>query len=423
MLLQFSVNNFKSIKDTATISMNSSIKAERNTFDLRNYKINTSAVLYGHNATGKSNFLKALGFMSATVLNKTKVTQSTDVLEHHPFKLSTETEKASSSFEIVFFVNEIKYRYGYEMDNIQVYSEWLFEDTKGKEAKLFFRDVDEGIFYINKNKFKEGVGLKVLKNHLFIWKTDQEGGEVSASILNWFSHLNFIDGSEKGGYVEFASNQLDNKDFKQKIASLIKKADLGIESINKEEVVLNQESIDNLKIPDVLKEKLLSDNNKIKLIKLKTEHKKYNSDLTSSELVEFELKEESIGTQQFFYILAPVLDTLEKGKVLLIDEFGASLHPNLSKSIVKMFNNKEINKFNAQLLFVTHDTNMLDNTLFRKDQIWFTEKDYYGATKLFSLADYKNIRKTENFEKNYLQGKYGAIPYLSDFNFAASNHE
>ena len=423
MLLQFSVNNFKSIKDTATISMNSSLKGEINVSDLRNYKIINSAVLYGHNATGKSNFLKALAFMGSTVLNKSKVTQSTDLLKHFPFKLSTETENASSSFEVVFFIDEIKYRYGYEMDNTQVYSEWLFEDTKGKEAKLFFRDVDENIFYVNRNKFKEGLGLKVLKNHLFIWKTDQEGGEISASILNWFNHLNLIDGSEKGRYVNFASSQLDDKEFKQKIVSLIKKADLGIESINKEEVVLNQTSMEDFEIPDILKKKILSEKNEIKLIKLKTEHKKYNSDLTSTELVEFELKEESIGTQQFFYILAPVLDTLKKGKVLLIDEFGASLHPNLSKQIVKMFNNKEINKYNAQLLFVTHDTNMLDNILFRKDQIWFTEKDYYGATKLYSLADYKNIRATENFEKNYLQGKYGAIPYLNDFNFIANSHE
>lgn len=423
MLLQFSVNNFKSIKDTATISMNSSLKDEKNNFNLRNYKLITSAVLYGHNATGKSNFLKALGFMSYTVLNKTKVTQSTDVLEHHPFKLSTDTEQASSSFEVVFFIDEIKYRYGYEMDSTQVYSEWLFQDTKGKEAKLFYRDVDEDIFYVNKNKFKEGLGLKVLKNHLFIWKVDQNGGGISASILNWFSNLNYIDGSEKGGYVDFASSQLDDKDFKQKIVSLLKKADLGIESINKEETSLSKISIEGLKIPDAFKKEMLSENNKVKLIKLKTEHKKYAADLSESGLVEFELKEESIGTQQFFYILAPVLDTLKKGKVLLIDEFGASLHPNLSKQIIKMFNNKEINKYNAQLLFVTHDTNMLDNTLFRKEQIWFTEKNYYGATKLFSLADYKNIRATENFEKNYLQGKYGAIPYLNDFNLVANSHE
>jgi len=417
MLLEFSVNNFKSIKDTATLSMNVATRDKGNNTSIRDYKILLSSVLYGANATGKSNFLKSLSFMAGIVLNQNKVTQSTDKLKYFPYTLSSETENASSSFEAVFFINEIKYRYGFELDNEKVYSEWLFQDTKGREAKLFYRDIDENIFYINKTRFKEGVNLKTLDNHLFIWKCDQEGGEISSSILSWFNNLNIIDGSDKDAYVNFTLQQLDNKKFKNDIVSLLKIADFGIENIDKEEFPVNHKILDDFDFPDNIKEKMLSDSEKVKAVQIKTQHKKFGASLKDYDLVDFDLSVESMGTKQFFFISAPILDTLQKGKVLLIDEFGSSLHPMLTRHLVKIFNNKKINKKNAQLIFATHDTNMLDKSLLRRDQIWFTEKDYYGTTHLYSLAEYKNIRSSENFEKNYLQGKYGAIPFLGDLDF------
>ena len=132
----------------------------------------------------------------------------------------------------------------------------------------------------------------------------------------------------------------------------------------------------------------------------------------------FELdEEESRGTQKFFKMSAPILNTLREGKVLIIDELDASLHPMLTKHLIKLFHNKKINKLNAQLIFATHDTNLLHPSMFRRDQIWLTQKDRYGATELYSLAQFKNVRKDEDFEKKYIQGKYGAVPYLQDFGF------
>ncbi|EDN68548.1 RloA [Beggiatoa sp. PS] len=153
-------------------------------------------------------------------------------------------------------------------------------------------------------------------------------------------------------------------------------------------------------------------------VEIKTEYAKYDKDLNSVGNIDFDLKkDESIGTQKFFSISAPILDTLKQGKVLLIDELDASLHPMMTRFLIKMFHDTEVNQHNAQLVFVTHDTNLLDSSLFRRDQIWLSEKDKYGATDIYSLAEFKNVRANENFEKNYLQGKYSAIPYLGKFNF------
>ncbi len=421
MFLEFSVNNFKSIKNTATFSMNVATKDHGNCSSIRDYNILTSSVIYGANATGKSNLLKAMIFMRNMVLNKYKITQSTDNLKHYPYKLSTETENTSTSFEIVFFINATKYRYGFESDERVVYSEWLFEDTKGKEAKLFYRDLSEELLYINKNRFKEGINLKAIDNKLFIWKCDQEGGEISSSILKWFTNFNLIDGSKNGGYINFTLNKMRTDSFKEKMTSLLKVADLGIEGILTEEEHLDERALEKLSLPPDVVEKII-ESKKIKSIKIRSQHKKFNSSLDDYELVDFDFRnEESVGTSQFFFIAAPILDTIEKGGVLLIDEFGASLHPMLTRYIVKMFNDKNINKNQAQLIFVTHDTNMLDNSILRRDQIWFAEKDYYGSTHIYSLSDYKNVRPKENFEKNYLQGKYGAIPFLGKFHFEGRN--
>ena len=418
MLIQFKVNNFKSIKDTITFSLNTATKDKSNSFKIRNYKLLTSSVVYGANATGKSNLLQAIAFMRNMVLNRDKVTQSTDFLPHQPFKLNIETETASSTFEMIFFVGDVKYRYGFEADNQQVYSEWLFQDIKGKEAKLFFRDTDESPnLYVNNRRFKEGKKLKILSNHLFIWKCDQEGGKISHSILKWFKNLNFIDGLESDGYIDFTMKQMESSDFKKHIISLVKVADLGINDIEIEKIPLPREIINELPVPDELKQIMLL-SKEVQTTEIKTKHTKYDKNLNPVGSTDFELKQdESIGTQKFFSISAPILDTLKKGKVLLIDELDASLHPMMTRFLIKMFHNSETNLHHAQLIFVTHDTNLLDSSLFRCDQIWFSEKDKYGATDIYSLAEFKNIKATENFEKNYLQGKYSAIPYLGTFNF------
>ena len=415
MIVQFTVNNFKSIKDTITFSMLTSSKDEGNTFSKKNYELLQTAIIYGANASGKSNFLKAFSFMARIVLNQDKVIQSTDKLAYQPFKLNAETEDASSSFEMVFFIDKIKYRYGFELDSSTVYAEWLYADENGKEAKLFYRDIDENELYINRIKFKEGLRLKVSQNQLFLWKCDQDGGEISKSILQWFNRLNMIDGMEHDQYINEAMKQMENKKFKEELVNLIKTTDIGIEDIILDEEDISQEFIEEMNLPAELKKKFL-DSNSLKRVSLLTQHKKYDENDNEIGNVIFELdNEESKGTRKFFKMSAPILNTLREGKVLIIDELDVSLHPLLTKHLIKLFHNKNINKHNAQLIFATHDTNLLNPNMFRRDQIWISEKDEYGATELFSLAQFKNIRKNEDFEKKYLQGKYKGVPYIQDF--------
>ena len=425
MLVEFTVNNFKSIKDTVKFSMLTSSKDEGNSFEKRKYNLLKSAILYGANASGKSNFLRAMAFMSKFVLNKYKIIQSTDKLPHEPFRLSTETEDASSSFEIVFFVDDIKYRYGFEIDNELVYSEWLYADEKGKEAKLFYRDAEEKE-YVNPNKFVEGYKffdkkdekINISPNQLFIWKCDNEkDGVISKSILNWFNQFNMIDGMDHTGYINFTMKKMENEEFKDKIIELVKTADIGIDDIQVEEEDVPLEVIEKLQLPEFLKDEMIKEGG-FKSITLNTLHQKFDSDGNVVDNVIFELeKEESKGTRKFFAMSAPILDTLKNGKILIIDELDASLHPILTQHLIKLFHDENVNKNNAQLIFATHDTNLLKKTIFRRDQIWLSEKNKYGSTDLYSLAQFKNVRKNEDFEKQYIHGKYGAIPYLGKFEF------
>jgi AAA15 family ATPase/GTPase len=417
MLLQFTVNNFKSIKNTTIFSMATSSKDEGKSFKIKKYELLQSAIIYGANASGKSNFLKAMAFMRRIVLNRDKVILSTDKLLHYPFQLSTETEDSSSSFEMVFFIKETKYRYGFEIDDTTVYAEWLYADENGKESKLFYRDIDEDELYVNRIKFKEGLKLKVSKNQLFLWKCDQESGEISASILQWFSRFNMIDGMENEQYISEAMRQMEDEKYKKELVALIKTADIGIEDVLLDEKDIPKSVIEEMPLPPELKKQLLASDT-LKDMSLLTHHKKYDENNNEVGMTTFELdKEESKGTQKFFKMSAPILNTLREGKVLIIDELDASLHPMLTKHLIKLFHNEKINKHNAQLIFATHDTNLLHESMFRRDQIWLTQKDKYGVTELYSLAQFKNVRKNEDFEKKYIQGKYGGVPYLKDFGF------
>jgi len=424
MLVEFTVDNFKSIKDRITFSMITSTKDSGNTFDVRNYKLLSSAIIYGANASGKSNFLKAMSFMARFILNRYKILQSTDKLPFDPFRLSTQTEDSSSTFEIVFFIEEIKYRYGFELDSQNIYAEWLFADEKGKESKLFVRDSDE-VDYVNPNKFKEGIvffdkkneKIRIANNQLFIWKCDQENGEISKEILNWFNMFNMIDGMDHKGYVNFTMTKMKDIEFKEKIIKLVRTADIDIDDISIDENDIPLDVVEKMNIPDLFKKEIFNDGG-LKSILINTKHKKYNQNGDIVDEVIFELeKEESKGTRKFFAMSAPIIDTLENGKVLIIDELDASLHPILTQHLIKLFHDTNINKKNAQLIFATHDTNLLKPYLFRRDQIWLSQKDKYSSTNIDSLASFKGVRSKDDFENQYIQGKYGAIPYLGKFEF------
>jgi AAA15 family ATPase/GTPase len=421
MLVQFTVENFRSIKEPVTMSLASGTNNEKNVYTIRDYKLLTSAAIYGANGSGKSNILSAFKFMRSLVLNTTKVIQSTDVLPHDPFRLSAETEGASSTFEVVFFHRQIKYRYGFEADKTTVFSEWLFADEKGKEAKLFFRDIDDGEFYVNTDKFKEGVGIKVLPNSLFLWRCDQNGGEISKSVLEWFNQTNYINGLKPSDYLSYTLEKMENEDFRSEVLKLVRAADLGIEDITIEDIGIEGVENKDMSLLDKLLNKQMErifSGRSAPSIDVIIKHKKFENKHESG-IVNFELDtEESEGTRKFFCLSAPFIDTLRKGKILFVDELESSLHPLLTSSLISLFNDPAYNKNGAQLIFATHDTNLLNQELFHKSQIWFTEKDSFSATHLTSLVEFKNIRPTDNIERNYIHGKYGAIPYLGSFSEA-----
>ncbi|NOQ63420.1 MAG: AAA family ATPase [Methyloprofundus sp.] len=421
MLLQFKVNNFCSIKETVIFSMNTAGNKEiPHSFVTRGYHLLNSAVIFGANASGKSNVLKAVSFMRELVLNRSKVTQSVDKLPHQPFRLNSETENSSSAFEMIFFKDNAKYRYGFEADSETVYAEWLFVDERGREARLFERDTETELLYINKQKFKEGNGVKVPNNQLFIWRCDQQDGDISKAILQWFESLNFIDGLKNESYLHVALKQVENDEAKSELLALLQTADLGIDDIKIEEQEVSWEQLKDL--PIEIKQ-FFKEAESLTTIELQTSHKKFDKDNQLVGNVVFELgKEESAGTQKFFALSAPILDTLRTGKTLLIDELDASLHPQLSAAFIKLFHNPKYNKHNAQLIFATHDTHLLSSPeLFEREQIWFTEKDQYGCTDLYSLLEFrkknkgKDIRGSDNLEKHYLQGRFGSTPNLGDF--------
>ncbi len=420
MLLQFKVNNFRSIKDTVTFSMLTAANKEMpRSFSSRNYHLLKSAVIFGANASGKSNTLKAIAFMRNMVLNSTRITQSIDQLPHQPFRLNTETANASSRFEMIFLIAERKYRYGFDADNTTVYAEWLFVDEKGREARLFERDTESELFYINKQKFKEGIGVKVPNNQLFIWKCDQNGGEISAKIFLWFQGLNFIDGLKNKEHWPISLRQMYDNSDQPELLKLLKIADFGIDDIKFDDLYNLWDQLPT----DVLQDLAESKGEINASIEYQACHKKFdhNNQLVGTELFDMN-KDESQGTQKFFALSAPALETLQIGGVLLIDELESSLHPLLSAAFIKLFYNPKLNQHNAQLIFTSHDTNLLSTPeLFEREQIWFTEKDQYGASDLYSLLEFrkkhsdKDVRTTDNLEKNYLLGRYGAIPNLGEF--------
>ncbi len=428
MLLQFSIKNYKSFKEKAVLSLIASnydkdIREEENVFydEKFNLRILKSAVIYGANASGKSKLLEALGFMKYFVISSSKETQIGDEIDIEPFKLSSESEQLPSEFEVIFTHNNIIYRYGFEVTKTKVISEWLYYKKNLKEVELFYRD--EQNFETHSRNFTKGkmvIKEKLIReNALLISVASQFNDEISINIIDWFNDFKTISGLRESGFRGFTLNKTEDPNYKKKILNLLEAADLGITDI-----ILQTLEVEDLPkdLPDEIRNKIIKDLKEDKSRKLLgdifTVHKKYDENKNITDTINFSLdSEESSGTRKFFALTGPILDVLENGYTLFVDELDSKLHPNLVCKIVSLFNSSEINKKNAQLIFNTHDTNLLDSRLFRRDQIWFTNKDRYGESILYSLADFKSskVKKIENFEYNYIKGKYGAVPFLGHF--------
>ncbi|WP_333274240.1 ATP-binding protein [Microcoleus sp. D3_18_C2] len=405
MLIGFSVGNYKSFKETVTLSMvASSITEEDKELDENNvFQINDklsllkSAAIYGANASGKSNIVAAINFMKWFVLNSSKETQVSDAIDIEAFRLSTETEKEPSFFEIVFLLEDKTFRYGFDVNAREVVSEWLFQADDSQEKMLFERDFDNYIL----DDFPEGQGIsdKTRSNALFLSVVAQFNGKISGKILLWFSKtLQLISGLQDRQYREETLESFENDRHRHDIIEFIKKLDLGIADIQIKKYISQKTAMFG-----------------IYEVGVKTVHRKYDADGKQAAIELFDIEtHESEGTNKLFALAGILLDTLRTGKILLIDELDARLHPLITRELICLFNSNETNPHNAQLIFTTHDTNLLSSKSFRKDQIWFTEKDNKGATDLYSLVEYK-VGKDASFERDYIIGKYGAIPFIGNF--------
>ncbi len=427
MLLQFSVKNFRTFKDTATLSLvASNYDKETREFDNvrydenRNLRLLKSAVVFGANASGKSKLIDAFRFMRHFVLTSSKEGQKGDKIEVYPFSLSVETENEPSAFEIIFLHKDIIYRYGFEATKQSISSEWLYYKPKTKEVELFYRegktiDFHDRKFTKGKTVVKEGL---VRDNALLISVAAQFNDITSIEVLEWFDHLKTLSGLNESGYRGYTMGKTEDPIHKKKILNLLKAADLGIRDINLQRLDIDKLPSD---MPKDLKEKIIreiSEENAEFVSDILTTHQKYDYTKKPIGNVNFSLDDdESSGTQKFFALTGPVLDVIENGFVLVVDELDSKLHPNLVCRLVSLFNSTELNPKNAQLIFNTHDTNLLNSGLFRRDQVWFTEKNKFGEARLYSLADFKSdeVRKSEPFEENYVRGKYGAVPFLGLF--------
>ena len=416
MLIKFSVQNYLSFKDLTTLEMLPATitQHQENILCLANYKLLKSVAIFGANSSGKSNLFKAMKFSRNFILNSSKETQANENIPVVPFLLSTETDNEPSLFEFIFVKENIKYRYGFIVNNTEIIDEWLFSATKVKESLLFERHLQ--VIKIGQ-KFKEGEQLKKLtrNNALFLSVVAQFNGEIANSILDWFNNLNIITGLND--YIGVTLGYIDNLPNKDEFMELFKVADSSIMDLKLQE-------IDNAKIPKIIQDRLAKAREsgiELKMMpEIKALHCKYDNNHKIIDNVEFDFnKVESKGTQNLFSLLGPIMDTIQNGKVLVIDELESNLHPLITQLLIKMFHLKNNN---AQFIFNTHDINLLNNKFFRRDQIYFIDRNKYGQSNLYSLYDYNNnVRHDKTFNTDYLKGRYGAIPFIDEYGLIEEN--
>ena len=413
MLLQFSVSNYGSIKNEVIFSLIPSVDTEHpeNIYVSGKYKASNIAAIYGANASGKSTLFKAMT-SSIIYIRMSNVLQVGQKIPVVPFKFCDNYDSVPSKFEFAFVAdNGKKYIYGFSATTDKVLEEYLYILNSSKPSMLFERHGSDYKFpRAEKGNLQPLVKMNT-DNKLFLSTATMWNAECTAVPFQWFSKKidtqTNIDTLQEQALEAYRVNKEENVRFVQ---NLMQQADINISDIEVEtREISGEESV----IPGF--DGFVINNQIIKpQAKYRTEIQTGHIILDEGREKEYKLplQEESLGTIQLFYF-APILKkTLETGKALVIDEIDRSLHPFIVRYLVNLFRNPNINSHGAQLIFTTHETTLLSLDIFRRDQIYFTEKDAQtGITDLYSLDDCA-VRKGENIEKGYLLGRYGAIPYL-----------
>ncbi len=421
MLIQFSIKNFMSFKEKVIFSMEAGT-GDENIENIINYKdinerlLKTTAI-YGANAAGKTNLIKAFAAAIIMIRRSNMRQPGEKLMEMEPFAFDEKTKAEPCEFEFIFIQNNKKYVYGFSADKDKVYTEYLYQYLSAKSTTIFERN------NINKYKFLQSdegklnaIKDKNTDNKLFLATATTWNYEKTKAPYLWFAEkidtynggLNFSD------FAIDAYSKDENKELKKFTLKLLEEADIIIKDFN---VEIEEKDVDNniLSLLKNLNAPLPIIPQKQRDVKIRMVHEIIDE---NGKIEDYDLNfgNESSGTQILFSF-APILkNVFEKGKILVIDEIERSLHPRLVEMIIKFFHNPKINIGNAQLIFNTHDTNLLSLNIFRRDQIWFAEKDpKKGATDLYPLDDF-SVRKAENIQKGYLNGRYGAVPFVANGN-------
>jgi len=384
------------------------------------YPLLRSAAIYGANASGKSNLIQAFAFVRQFVLRSSESRNEGDKIPVLPFMLDRKLAKKPSEFEMTFLLDGVRHQYGFVVSQERVHEEWLTVYPKGKPQEWFHRTLDPA----GKSNWswsrthlrgdKSQLADRTRDDALFLSVAAQWNHPQIKPIYGWFrNHLKVLPRDVKV-MNDTQSQLLKESTFRQWLTGVLRAADIGISRVFAKETKIDR---DDLRFPSEMPDDMRKHVTKRligqRMVKVQTTRRLPGTD----EEIEWDLEQESDGTQRMFELLGPIHDVLQQGAALIMDELDTSLHAYITRELVQLFNNPNTNPGRAQLVFTTHDTSLLDPTLFRRDQVWFTAKDGSGATDLYSLQDF-SARKGEAMQKAYLVGRYGAIPVLKRFEFS-----
>jgi putative abortive infection protein len=419
MLVNFTVKNYRSFKEERTFSMEaSSIKEhEASVIKAGNHRLLPLTIIYGANSSGKSNLIMALGVMRHVVNESVRLNEN-DPLLYDPFALDEVSRSAPTLFEVQFIQGENRYRYGFEYTKKEIVSEWLYENRLGEEeVELFVRSKD--VIEVSEKAFPEGRGKEDLTNanRLFLSLVAQLKGEKSNVVMACVGECNMVSGIETERYENFTFEMfMEHLNGADEAQAFFKELQLGFNSFSVKKTDITTEKLASL--PEFKRQQVEKEMSTHTFVDAITTHNIYNEEGQVVREHDFYRDEmESEGTKKIIELSGPIFDTLINGNTLIVDELDAKLHPLLTRNIVLLFMDPERNKHGAQLIFATHDTNLLDLSVLRRDQIWFAEKDKVESTDIYSLVEFEEDDQEEpnnkhDIERDYIRGRYGAIPFI-----------
>ena len=436
MLIRFRVRNFRSLKEEQELSLvATSLKdSPEAASEIAGLKIGLLrvAAIYGSNASGKSNVIKALGYMGLAVQHSQRNWPPEGGIPREPFLLDPKSKSDPSSFEVDLLLDGVRLRYGFTLSDREVLEEWLDAYPTGnkpiKKQTWFRREGKAFSFGKKLSGDNRAIERLTRPNSLFLSAAAQNNHEALLPLYRWFSEGFGYVPRERWLAIQHTTQMCKESNFKSLVLQALRAADLGIvglavreedlmppppPQLGKRERLLIEEFVATVRKFAERANQLSSDGSSFpeKKLVLSFMHKG-----SSHRGIPFGLENESDGTVALYGLLGPLVHVMGSGGTLCVDELDASLHPQLALGVVGLFNSPKLNPQRAQIIFTTHDTNLLDKALLRRDQIWFTEKDAEGGTHLYPLTDFRP-RKNENLARGYLQGRYGAVPFIGSAGF------